>query len=228
MNSHKGIGILNMLPKRKTYSTLLILLTALVSASPLFAADSENSKSVTIIKPQKKVPLVDAAAIDTEKFELGFSFGSLSVEDFGTNNLTGASFAYHVSEDFFMQASFASADVDKATFEEVVDQDFLSNADREFSYTQLLAGYQVFYGRSFLGKKQKFNSHLYLTVGLENVEFAGEKELGYVIGTTYKVVVTDWLTWNFNLNNHMFERSFLADKKLTNNIELSIGLSALF
>ncbi|MCW9016190.1 MAG: outer membrane beta-barrel domain-containing protein, partial [Kangiellaceae bacterium] len=74
----------------------------------------------------------------------------------------------------------------------------------------------------------KFNSHIYLTGGLENVEFAGESNIGLVVGTTYKVVSTDWLTWNFELKNHIFERDFLADKKMTNNIEFSVGFNVLF
>ncbi len=200
----------------------------LTASQSLYASETEPKKPVTIIKPQKKVPPIDAAAIDTERFELGFNIGSLSVEDFGTNTVSSVSFTYHINKDFFALASIGNSDIDKATFEEVVDQDFLANSDRKLTYTQLMAGYQVFHGRSFYGAKQKFNSHLYLTAGVENIEFAGEKEIGYVIGTTYKVVLTDWLTWNFSLNNHIFERTFLADNKMTNNTELSIGLSALF
>ncbi len=217
-----------MQPKLIAFSKLFLVLSLLLSCDTLKALESEDKEVVTIIKPKKKVAQVDAAAIDTEQFELGLSYGALSVEDFGTNSLTSIHFGYHLNQDFLLQATVASSDIDKATFEDVVGQDFLSSADRELSYTQLMASYQVFYGRSFLGKKRKFNSHLYLNFGIENIEFAGEKEIGFIVGTTYKVVATDWLTWNFNLNNHIFDRSFLADNKVTNNIELSIGLSALF
>ena len=197
-------------------------------AQPLSAEEEEPKKSVTIIKPQKRIPQIDAAAIDTERFELGVYTGSLSVEDFGTNLVTGLSFDYHITDDFLAHFGYATSDIDRANFEEVVGQDFLADSDREFSYTQLGIGYQIFYGRSFLGAKRKYNSHLYVTAGVENVEFAGEKETGFVIGTNYKVVATDWLTWNFSINNHVYERAFLTDKKVTNNLELSIGLNALF
>lgn len=214
--------------KTKINSVVTLLVISLSPVHTLYAAEDEKKKPVTIINPQKEIPPINAAAIDTERFEIGFYLGSLSVEDFGTNSVNGFSFSYHINQDFIIQASIGSSDIDKATFEEVVDQEFLASNDRELTYTQLLAGYQLFHGRSFFGAKQKFNSHLYLTAGIENIEFAGEKELGYVIGTTYKIVATDWLTWNFSLNNHIFERTFLGDNKITNNTELSIGLSALF
>ncbi len=218
-----------MLRKVSIYSKLVLLLFTFTLPSQLFAEEeTETKKSVTIIKPQKKIPQIDAAAIDTEHYELGLYVGSLSVEDFGTNTVSGAIFAYHINNDFMVQLAFASSDIEKATFEDFVGQDFLSDSNREFSYTQLQMGYQIFYGRSFLGAKRKFNSHLYVTAGIENIEFAGEKGVGYVLGTTYKVVATDWLTWNFSLNDHIYERAFLTDKKLTNNLEFSIGLNVLF
>lgn len=198
--------------------------TTLVSAND----GEQEQSSVTIIDPQKKVNKVKSARIDTEKFELGFYLGTLSVEDFGTNQALGFSLLYHFSPEYFAQFNYGSSDVGRATFEDVVGQDFLSDDDEIFDYTQISVGYKLFHGRSFLGEKSKFNSHIYLTAGLENVDFAGESNLGLVVGTTYKVVSTDWFTWNFELKNHIVERDFIADKKVTNNIELSVGFNALF
>ncbi|MCW8876380.1 MAG: outer membrane beta-barrel domain-containing protein [Kangiellaceae bacterium] len=216
--------------KLRTLSSTLIFSLLLGNfCSAVNASEVEKEQSpVTVIEPKSKNTRAKSAKIDTEKFEIGVYLGSLSVEDFGTNQAMGISFLYHFSPTVFAQFSYGSSDVGRATFEEVAGQDFLSDDDEVFSYTQIAAGYKLFHGRSFLGEKSKFNSHIYLTGGLENVEFAGESNIGLVVGTTYKVVSTDWLTWNFELKNHIFERDFLADKKMTNNIEFSVGFNVLF
>lgn len=218
-----------MLRLSKVSSNLLITILGFMLSQPIFAYDAEQEESsVTIIDPQKKISKVRSATIDTEKFELGFYLGTLSVEDFGTNQAMGFSLLYHFSSDLFTQFNYGSSDVGRATFEDVVGQDFLSDDDEIFDYTQISVGYRLFHGRSFLGEKSKFNSHIYVTAGIENVDFAGESNIGLVIGSTYKIVSTDWITWNFELKNHIVERDFLADKKFTNNIEFGVGFNALF
>ncbi len=189
---------------------------------------TDDKQSVTIIKPSKKMTKAKSAAIDTESFELGIYLGSISIEDFGTNQLSGISFVYHINPKFIASVSYATSDISKATFEDVIGSDFLSKDDRKFDITQIQAGYRLFHGRSFLNARHKYNSQLYLTAGIEDIQFAGESHTGLVIGSTYKVVATDWLTLDLNLKDHLFERDFLSDKKLTNNLEFSIGLNALF
>ncbi|TQV76936.1 outer membrane beta-barrel domain-containing protein [Aliikangiella marina] len=198
-----------------------------ISAAHAMDAEQQTS-SISVISPQKKISKAESAKIDTENLEIGFFIGTLSVEDFGTNQTQGITAVYHLTPDYFAQLSLGRSDVGRATFEDVVEQDFLSDEDEKFNYTQLAFAYQIFHGRSFMGEKSKFNSHIYLVAGLENVEFAGESNTGFVFGSTYKVVTTDWLTWNFELKNHLIERDFLSNKKMTNNIEFNIGFNALF
>ena len=212
----------------KKLSALPVLLAGL-TAVPVYAQqDRSEGSSITIIEPDKKVKKAQFAAIDTERFELGVYTGTLSVEDFGNSQVTGFSFNYHINSRFLAQIGYGQSDVGRAAFEDALGRDFLSESDKEFNYTSASVGYQLFYGRSFFGARNKFNSHIYITAGVENVEFAGDTNTGIVLGTTYKVVATDWLTWNIDLRNHIFDREFLAEKKTTQNIELAIGLNFLF
>ena len=84
-----------------------------ILSQPLMAAD--NDSAVTIIEPKKQAPKAESAAIDTEKFELGIFFGSLAVEDFGSNQVTGLSFVYHINSDFIGQINYGRSDVGRAT-----------------------------------------------------------------------------------------------------------------
>lgn len=185
-----------------------------------------NPKPVKIIEPNKPVTTVQAAAIDTEKFELGLYAGLISIEDFNTNTVTGLSFSYHINSDFLAQLNYGTATVSKAAFEEVQGDNFLT--DYDFTYTSLLGGYKLVDGRSFLGKRHKFNSAIYVLAGAASVEFADQKNTGLVIGASYRMVVTDWLTMNLDVRDTMVDVELNNSSKKTNNTELAIGVNALF
>lgn len=189
---------------------------------------NSDSKPVTVIEPDKKMPSVRVAAIDTEKFELGAYAGLLSVEDFNTNPVTGISFTYHINRKFIAQANYGVSTVGKAAFEKVAGGNFLAEDDYDFEYVNLLAGYNLLDGRSFLGKRHKFNSAIYLLAGAADVSFAGNDKTGLVFGVSYRAVITDWMTINLDLRDTVFDREFLDDKKKTNNTEMLIGFNALF
>ncbi len=203
-------------------------LIALVGVHGSLWASESNNDSVKIIEPNQQIKSADAAAIDTEKFELGVFTGLLSVEDFDTNRVTGFNFTYHINSDFTASLQRAESEVGRATFEDVVGGDFLSKDDETFKYLSLVGGYRLFHGRSFAGERSKFNSNIYLLFGFSQIEFAGNDESGMILGTSYKTVLTDWLTWDLTFKDHIYERDFLGDKKRTHNVELSLGLNVLF
>lgn len=214
-----------------------ILLVSITSNS--IAQNSANKSTIgtinsteqqeEIIEPEKKSTPVRSAKIDTERFELGIFGGELNTEDFSSNPVFGLSFSYHITSNIMAQINQGSSDVGKATFEERDGGlDFLAEEDRTFTYRSILGGYRILSGRSFLGSRLKMNSSIYLLAGLGQVEFAGDESTSYEFAASYRTVVTDWLTMNLDLRNHMFERNFLNDKKTTNNVELTMGINALF
>jgi len=191
-------------------------------------SDINNSDSVRIIDPKKEVPVAKSAAIDTEKFELGLFLGSLAVEDFSSGLVYGVSFSYHITPAFLAQFNYGESEVDKATFEDVANDSFLSDEGRVFEYYNVLAGYRVLRGRSFFGANKKYNSDIYLLAGIGSVDFAGNSNSSIVIGTSYRVVLTDAIVANFDIRGHSVERDFLGDNKRTFNTEYAFGVNFLF
>jgi outer membrane beta-barrel protein len=204
---------------------MLVYLLSLGITSYSFAEN--NNKHVKIIEPDKTVTSIQAAAIDTEKFELGPYVGLLSVEDFNSNFVSGIAFTYHINKKFITQINYGLSTVKKAAFEEVAAGNFLAKKDYDFEYVNLLGGYDLLDGRSFLGKNHKFNSAIYLLVGAAEVSFAGEKNTGLVAGVSYRAVITDWITINLDLRDTRVSRNFLNDEKTTKNTEKLLGLNVL-
>ena len=199
-------------------------------AASLYAQDQDeqnNRQRVRIIEPDQAVTEAQAAAIDTEKFQLGAFIGTLSVEDFGTEIITGLELTYQLAPDWFIQGSYGTASIDRAAFETPQLQ-FLASSDRDFDYFAVLGGYRLLSGRSFLGARSKYNSDIYLLAGVEQVSFAANDEVGLNFGLSYRVVLTDWLTMNFDFREHSFKREFIGDDKQTYNTELRFGINSLF
>lgn len=203
---------------------LLVCLMGLMATA--YTYGQNNAKPVKIIEPNKPVTSVQAAAIDTEKFELGVYGGLISIEDFNTNTVTGLSFSYHITGSFLATLNYGTATVSKAAFEDVAGLNFLE--DYDFTYTSILAGYKLVDGRSFLRKRHKFNSAIYLQAGAAQVEFAGQDNAGLVIGASYRTVITDWLTMNLDIRDTMVDVELNNNSKKTNNTEMAIGINALF
>ncbi|SMF41210.1 outer membrane beta-barrel protein [Alteromonadaceae bacterium Bs31] len=211
------------------------LVLSLIALQPSVHAQSggtigglSQDKKEAVIEPEKQPEPVHSAQIDTEHFELGAYVGVLNVEDFNSNPVMGLSFVYHINDKFIAQALYGSSTVSKATFEKLSDSDFLADEDRNFRYLELLGGYKLLGGRSFFGSNTKVDSDLYLNAGFGQVNFADNSETGLVIGGSYRLVMTDWMTMSVDIRDHIFNREFIGDSKVTHNTEFSVGINALF
>ena len=72
------------------------------------------------------------------------------------------------------------------------------------------------------------SSRRYLVGGVGNTSFAGDEQFTMVFGTGYRIILSDWLTWNMDFRDHMFETELLSKKKTTHNIEFATGLTVFF
>lgn len=201
--------------------------TLLLGTSASSFANDDREEPRVRIQSDMELRDVQLAAIDNERFELGFYTGTLSVEDFGTDLLTGIELSYHLREDWLLQMSYGQSSVGRAAFE-TSQRRFLSSDDRDFEYFSIAGGYRLISGRSFFGQREKYNSNIYVLAGPERVSFAGSDEWGWNAGLSYRIVFTDWLTSSVDFREHIYERRFIGDSKRTMNTEFRFGINALF
>ncbi|PCK10009.1 MAG: outer membrane beta-barrel domain-containing protein [Alteromonadaceae bacterium] len=209
----------------------LAFFSALASSPNVTAqtiGDMNEDEQVNIIQPKKIPKEVKTARIDTEKYELGIHVGVISLSDFGTVSLIGISGSYHISSRWAAGVSYGQSGEPEASFEQALGRNFIPAREDGFKYLAVTGHYQIFHGRSFFAKGAKFNTHISLEFGLEDVDFLAQNEIGAVLGVNYKVVLTDWLTGNLMFKDHIVERSFLGEDKMTQNLEMSFGLNVMF
>lgn len=210
----------------------ILIVTSLISIScfttAVLSEEDKNDRRIKVITPDIEIKKATPVALDDEKFEVGTFFGGLAIEDYGIKPLVGSSLVFHFDDRLFAQVLYGASNSERATFEDVEGGNFLADDDEAYTYFALRAGINVFNSRSYLGKNLKFNSRIYFVAGVGSTYFAGQDAITFHFGPSYRIVLTDWLTWNIDFINHIHERDLFGEEKVTQNIEISTGLNFMF
>jgi outer membrane beta-barrel protein len=190
---------------------------------------TEDAGQPPVIEPDVARRDIKVADIDSENFEVGFSTGELSVEDFGVNTVTGLRFAYHISESLFLEAAGGRSTAGKTSFETLSGSaELLTDSEREYTYYDLSFGYNILPGEGFIGKKHAWNTQTYFIGGVGKTTFGGDDRFTVNVGMGIRVIPLDWLAVHADVRDHIFDTDLLGAMKRTHNIELGVGLTFFF
>lgn len=206
---------------------LLGLCACLLTPLGAYAQDDDDDLG-QIITPDLERREIKEDMIDSENFEVGGYFGLLSIEDFGSNEVSGIAVAYHVTEDFFLEAAYGVSRTEKTSYELLSGGvELLTDEERDLRYYNLSLGYNVFPGQIYI-HKWSFNTRIYLIAGAGNTEFASKEYFTYNVGAGLRFFATDWFSFDLSMRNHAFSHELFGESKDTNNLEARLGLSIFF
>lgn len=167
--------------------------------------------------------------LDSENFEVGIFYGLMSVEDFGSNPVVGATFAYHVTERIFLEAAYGETETRETSYELLSGGvELLTDEQRDYSYYNLSLGYNLFPGQIFLTENWTFNTNAYVIGGVGNTTFAAQEYFTYNLGAGLRFYATDWLALDISMRGHVFSHELLGREVEVNNLESRLGLSIFF
>ena len=182
-----------------------------------------------VIDPQVERRQVEHTRIDTEDFEVGAYVGILSIEDFESNVVYGARLAYHLTEDFFLEATVGQSRAGRTSYENLSGSaDLLTDSERDYTYYALSAGWNALPGEIFLGKNRAYNTAFYFVAGIGNTTFAGDDRFTVNGGFGYRILPADWIAVHFDVRDNVYDIDLLGEKKIVNNLEAHLGLSIFF
>jgi outer membrane beta-barrel protein len=182
-----------------------------------------------IIDPQVERREIRRTRIDTEDFEIGAYVGILSIEDFESNAVYGARLAYHLTEDFFLEATVGRTRAGRTSYENLSGSaDLLTDSERDYTYYALSAGWNALPGEIFIGKNRAYNTAFYLVAGIGSTRFAGDDRFTVSGGFGYRILPSDWIAVHFDVRDHVYDIDLLGEKKIVNNLEAHLGLSIFF
>jgi outer membrane beta-barrel protein len=190
--------------------------------------ETPQERQQSVIEPSVERRDINEANIDSENFEFGILVGVISVEDFSSSMLVGARAAYHVNEDFFVEATYGQTEAGATSFEVLSGgAPFLTDDEREYRYYNLSLGYNL-NGETFLTDRWVFNSATYLTLGAGSTEFGGDERFTLTLGAGYRLLLTDFFALHINMKDHLFNSELIGAEKTTHNIEYGLGATFFF
>ena len=188
---------------------------------------SPQPPAESVIQPEIERRDVVFPRIDSENFEIGGYVGILSVEDFGADTVIGARLVYHASEDYFVEGIYGKSTVsDEALCD--LGLCLFSEREEDLTYYALSVGFNFFPGEVFLGKRRAMTSAVYVLAGAGNTSFLDEDRFTINVGIGIRVLPVDWMALHIGVRDFLFDSDVLGNNKLTNNFELSAGLSIYF
>lgn len=202
----------------------LLFAVGAVRASDLIEHDNGS-----VIEPELQRRTITEADIDSEDFEAGAYAGVMSIEDFGTNFVYGVRAAYHITEDFFVEAAYGRTEANETSYETLSGgAKLLTDSERKFDYYNISLGYNLFPGEAFIGGGHAFNTALYVIAGVGNTEFADDSHFTVNGGAGYRFLLTDWMALHVDVRDYIFKSDLFGNDKTTNNMEFTGGLTFFF
>jgi outer membrane beta-barrel protein len=191
--------------------------------------ETSDNGQPPVIEPRVDRRDIETAKIDTEDFEVGIFAGQLSVEDFGVNTVVGATFAYHITEGFFVELAAGRTDAGLTSFERLSGAaQLLTDDEREYTYYNLSLGYNILPGETFIGRNRAINTALYVIGGVGKTNFAGDDRFTVDVGLGLRLMPVDWLAIHVDLRDQIFDIDLLGQEKTAHNLAAHLGVSFFF
>lgn len=200
----------------------LALVATISEARELDATDPEQ-----VIKPEVERRTVTVPRLHARDIEFAPFIGLLDIESFGTSPVYGARIGYHFTEDFFLEATYASSSISDTAFRRQGISVF-GEETSPLTYYHVSTGFNLFPGEIFLGKGRARYSYIYIIGGIGVMSFDVLDNVSFNFGFGMRVVPWDRLTVRLEVRDHIFESDLLGTNKMTNNIEATFGLSLIF
>ena len=213
--------------------SILLVLAWLALSMPIAAvqaqSDEEEVDEDSLIEPQIERTEFDESLIESDDFEFSVYAGYLSVENFETDFVTGIKFGYHITEDFFMQFSYALGDAGETSFEKLSGgAPLLSDDEREVEYYLFSLGFNLFPGEAFVTDSTTFNNVFYLSAGAGTTEFAGDDLFTIAYAFGYRTLFADGFSLDIEMRDLIWELDLFGEEQTTNNLEFTISLNLFF
>ncbi len=209
----------------RSFFRVALLGLALLTPAELWA-QSESEDSTNLIEPQVERVEFDESLIDAFDFEMAIYVGYLAIENFDTNAVVGLKLGYHISEDFFVQASYGTSEVGETSFEILSGSaPLLSDDEREIEYYLFSVGFNLFPGETFFTDSTTFNTVLYISGGIGSTEFAGDDRhtIAYAVG--HRTLFADGFSLDIEMRDLIFDVDVFGSEETTHNLEFTLSLN---
>ncbi len=206
-----------------------ILIAALmvggISSVSAHQEEEPNEREVTPADLEREE--ITVPFIDTENAEIMLLIGAINFDNFNTRGAMGASLAYHVDEDWFIEATYLESEMSDFEYRSLGASQAPS-VDEPVYYTSLNVGMNMLPGEIYLLDKYALSSTFYLIAGLGSMNFADDDKFTFNFGFGYRVYLNDWISLRLEARDHVFKNTIVEEEEFRHNFEFRFGVSMFF
>ena len=196
--------------------------------TPSTTTATSTTPTDQIVVPEVARREIKLPRFPSNDFDVGLYGGTYSTQNFGSSALGGLRFGYHITEDFFVQSVIAQTKVSDASFRQILPGGIFPKEKERLRYYNLSLGYNILPGEVFVRTKYAMPFSLYLIGGVGSTSIDQQRRATFNFGSGMRVFFNDHIALQFDARDHIFSLDLLGKRQRTQNIELSIGVTASF
>lgn len=204
----------------------LVALTAAAVAS--LAAPTAHAADEPVVQPQVDRRDIKLPKFPSNDFEVSLFGGIYSTQNFGSSPAWGGRLAYHITEDFFVEASAGTTRVSDEAFRRILPGGIFTDDTETLVYSNFNVGMNVLPGEVFIGRNVAMPSQVFIVAGGGTTRFNGQRMSTFDVGVGVKVYLSDSWALRVDMRDNIFKLDLLGKTDMTHNVELNAGLSFLF
>ena len=212
----------------KKMSLICIGILALLGNSSALAQQTARPDSNQVVVPEIERREVKLPKFPSKDIAIGLFAGTYATQNFGAAGVVGARLGYHITEDFFVEATLAQSKVNDEAFRQVLPGGIFVNKTEKLKYYNFSAGYNLLPGEVFPTAKRAKATALYLIAGAGSTKFNQQRSQTISFGLGGRLMLLDRAAVQFDMRDHVFSLDLLGKRQSTHNLELTGGFTYYF
>lgn len=196
------------------------------------AAPAQTTPAATaaeqVIQPQVQRRDVKPPRYPSNDIAIGVFGGVYATENFGTSGVSGVRLGYQITEDFFVDGTWGRTKVSDEAYRLGRPGGVFAVPIDRLTYYGVSLGWNALPGEVFVGRNLAWRTQGYVLAGFGTTEFAATKQQTWHAGFGGRVIVKDWFALQADVRNHVFPLDLLGERRNTQNLEVTFGLTVFF
>jgi len=201
---------------------------ALLGTGGALAQQSANPADNQVVVPEVERREVKLPKFPSKDIAVGLFAGTYATQNFGAAAVVGARLGYHITEDWFVEATLGKSKVSDEAFRQVLPGGIFPSAKENLTYYNFSAGYNLLPGEVFPTARRAKATAIYLIAGVGSTKFNDQRSQTVNFGLGGRLLLTDRAAVQFDMRDHVFSLDLLGKRQSTHNLELTGGFTYYF
>ncbi len=201
---------------------------ALFGNSSAFAQTSTRPDANQVVVPEVERRDIRLPKFLSKDIAVGVFAGTYATQNFGAAAVVGGRLGYHITEDWFVEATLGQSKVSDEAFRQILPGGIFVSDKEKLSYYSVSAGYNLLPGEVFPTAKRAKATAIYLVAGVGSTRFNEQRSQTISFGLGGRLLLTDRAAVQFDMRDHVFSLDLLGKRQSTHNLELTGGFTYYF